>query len=668
MIRRIAVLQLLAALCLSTSAAAVDVRTTETIPIAPWTTYMAVDTVTGRLFTSNLAFSAGLPAPGSVSVVDTDGTKRTFRLEIGPTDIALGVGARKFVAVQPPANQVTVIDADTLALSSYPTGTLPIKAIVVDSKNRAYAIGRYSGNEPVYARPFVGSLTEIDFATGAAHTLQIPDYEPVMVVSNGSKVFVIGQRYAFAQAYPTFIQAYDIASGTFGPVVPLTGRRPVDIKMSTSGQEIYILGHADYMRYPNAGTPAQGSQLELSGRGALFVIDAASLATTRTTLLPDFIPFTIAPEGYFVTGTPVIMGNSAIDPLQGNVYALDSYNKQFSIVDSVTGEVTRIGTEEVASTLAFDPVHRALYLSYPYAGYLGVYSAEGARLDTVPTAPLPVYPDRPSFFSQTVVNTKTGTVYVSNPTQGSVTVLRTPESATMQAFNATDVWWNPEQSGWGLYAEQQGLTMFAAVFARDAAGNPTWYAMTDGKRIADGSFRGKLYRTQGPTPSAPMRATPVGEMAFLPDSAGGAFLWYSVDGAVKTSPVQRLTFAAERSCGWSETSEIKAGNFTSLWYQPENSGWGLATSQRGDAMFGVLFGYDAANQPTWSVMSNGGRTSGDTFSGELYRASGAGMASLGTMAIDFGAKAAMLSTVSGGKASSQPVQRQVFSPLTSACN
>ena len=61
-------------------------------------------------------------------------------------------------------------------------------------------------------------------------------------------------------------------------------------------------------------------------------------------------------------------------------------------------------------------------------------------------------------------------------------------------------------------------------------------------------------------------------------------------------------------------------DFTGHWWgdQPEN-GWGMTLNQHGQALFGVLYYYDATGEPTWSVMP-GGAWNGDftVFTGDLY--------------------------------------------------
>ena len=39
----------------------------------------------------------------------------------------------------------------------------------------------------------------------------------------------------------------------------------------------------------------------------------------------------------------------------------------------------------------------------------------------------------------------------------------------------TGLWWNANESGWGIHFTQRGVNLFAAWYTYDAQGNPKWY-------------------------------------------------------------------------------------------------------------------------------------------------------------------------------------------------
>lgn len=72
-----------------------------------------------------------------------------------------------------------------------------------------------------------------------------------------------------------------------------------------------------------------------------------------------------------------------------------------------------------------------------------------------------------------------------------------------RANQYTDLWYNPQESGWGMNIVQQLETAFVTLFVYGADGKPTWYVASDARVIAYASgglpvFSGTLYRTQGP--------------------------------------------------------------------------------------------------------------------------------------------------------------------------
>ena len=52
-------------------------------------------------------------------------------------------------------------------------------------------------------------------------------------------------------------------------------------------------------------------------------------------------------------------------------------------------------------------------------------------------------------------------------------------NATPQSLDATDMWFNPAESGWGLNVIHQGDTLFATLFVYGSDGQPRWYVASD---------------------------------------------------------------------------------------------------------------------------------------------------------------------------------------------
>lgn len=85
-------------------------------------------------------------------------------------------------------------------------------------------------------------------------------------------------------------------------------------------------------------------------------------------------------------------------------------------------------------------------------------------------------------------------------------------------------------------------------------------------------------------------------------------------------------------------------NYTDLWWNPGEPGWGLNLAHQGNILFGALFTYDESGTPLWLVMSEGALQPDGSYSGALFRGTGpafdaawrpASLTQVGTMRIAF---------------------------------
>ncbi len=63
-------------------------------------------------------------------------------------------------------------------------------------------------------------------------------------------------------------------------------------------------------------------------------------------------------------------------------------------------------------------------------------------------------------------------------------------------------------------------------------------------------------------------------------------------------------------------------NYTDLWWNPSESGWGINLNHQGAIIFATLFTYGADGTPAWLVMSRGDRQADGSFRGDLFRTTG----------------------------------------------
>lgn len=116
-----------------------------------------------------------------------------------------------------------------------------------------------------------------------------------------------------------------------------------------------------------------------------------------------------------------------------------------------------------------------------------------------------------------------------------------------------------------------------------------------------------------------------------------------------------------------------AVDYTDLWWNPGESGWGLNLIQHSSrVIFGVWYTYGADGKRTWFVMPGGAWTSASTFTGSLYATAGPHLAQsfdaskvtvqpVGTATLTFSdANNATFSYTVNGVAGAKPIARQPF--------
>jgi hypothetical protein len=190
-----------------------------------------------------------------------------------------------------------------------------------------------------------------------------------------------------------------------------------------------------------------------------------------------------------------------------------------------------------------------------------------------------------------------------------------------QAVNYSDIWWNPAESGWGITIADHDSQLFAVWFTYGPDGRPTWYVVPGGTFAADKShFQGDVYATTGPpfssAPFDPSRVTTrkVGTAAIDFTSASAGTFTYDVAGVRKSKVIQRQPFG-DGATDW-------GNDVTDIWWNPDESGWGLTLAQHGNNVFGVWFTYDTDGQPLWVVLPGVTFNGADAFTGTLYTTTG----------------------------------------------
>jgi hypothetical protein len=118
----------------------------------------------------------------------------------------------------------------------------------------------------------------------------------------------------------------------------------------------------------------------------------------------------------------------------------------------------------------------------------------------------------------------------------------------------TDVYYNPAESGWGVFLVQSDTTQFLAFFIYGTDNKPTWYTAQLAQDAA-GNYNGQLYATTGtyfglPWNPAQLTVAAVGTVSFVPTNIYTATVTYSLTGGPSvTKTVQRQTLTPYRLAG-----------------------------------------------------------------------------------------------------------------------
>ena len=344
----------------------------------------------------------------------------------------------------------------------------------------------------------------------------------------------------------------------------------------------------------------------------------------------------------------------------------------------------RIATEETTSTSSFDRLtvtvaNAATGASLATLATLSNLDATGSWVQSA------VY-DLSPFAGQSVRLQFRATTDISDPTSFRIDDITVNGLAAAAPANATSLWWNPQESGWGLNVNEQGDIAFATLFTYDANGAPLWLVASRADRQKGASaFVGTLYRTTGPpfnanpfTPIGPGNLTPVDDIA-LDFSASPAMLGYSVNGAYVSKAIEKQVFGARAAtCQPTTASRAGATHYQDLWWNPAESGWGLNVAQQGQVVFATLFTYGANGQGLWLFMSRGERQGDGSYLGDLFRATGPAFNAspwtsitstrVGTMRLRFAnGESGTLDYSVDGVNVTKAISRQVFSSPVPLC-
>ena len=258
------------------------------------------------------------------------------------------------------------------------------------------------------------------------------------------------------------------------------------------------------------------------------------------------------------------------------------------------------------------------------------------------------------------------------------TVQCTASLANAPAPNApaalSGLWWNAAESGWGIHFTQRGVNLFAAWYTYDAQGNPKWYvapncAFASGNAVS-GNCASPLYEVAANAffghdfDPLNVHATQVGTLQLAFQNTNAASMSYTIGTQGRTVAIVRQPFAV------AQTSP-PAVDYTDLWFNPNESGWGMAMAQQFGNVFLAWYVYDATGKPFWYVAPSC-TVNGSSCSGTLYRTTGPAFGppldptkvqafAVGSALVSFvDANNAVLSFTVDGVTATKTITRQLF--------
>ena len=266
------------------------------------------------------------------------------------------------------------------------------------------------------------------------------------------------------------------------------------------------------------------------------------------------------------------------------------------------------------------------------------------------------------------------------------------------APNYQGLWFNPNESGWGVNFAHQGDLIFASWFTYDLSGKGTWLVTTASKTTG-ATYTGQLFQGTGPAFNAvpfPPLGSPGGAAigglggtatVTFTDASNATFT-YTVGGITQTKSITRQLFGPQPVCTFGAQPNLAlATNYTDLWWaSPPGSeaGWGVNLTHQGDTLFASWFTYDLDHTPMWLV-ATASKTVANTYAApQLFKLSGPAFnavpfpplgavggptgASVGTATFVFSnGNAASFTYTVNGVTQTKAITREVFNGTGTVC-
>jgi hypothetical protein len=233
----------------------------------------------------------------------------------------------------------------------------------------------------------------------------------------------------------------------------------------------------------------------------------------------------------------------------------------------------------------------------------------------------------------------------------------------------TGLWWNQEESGWGAAITHEYGMIFVTMYTYDANKKPVWYTASS-CLVSANRCTGSLYAAQvGTALTAPwngshLAVTPVGTLDLVFSDTDTGTMTYSLNGISGSTQITRNIFA--------NGSTLPATDYSGLWWNPKESGWGFALTRQADMSFATIYTYDADGKPVWYTASScpivGSGCSGSLYSvtggtplTTVWNATNLAVTPVGTLNLNFtNANSGSMSFTINGVSGSKAIERNLF--------
>ena len=162
------------------------------------------------------------------------------------------------------------------------------------------------------------------------------------------------------------------------------------------------------------------------------------------------------------------------------------------------------------------------------------------------------------------------------------------------------LWYDPNRDGHGIDLQRSGNSMVATWYTYREDGTPHWYQSAG--ELQGMSWTGELYQATWNPAKNGIDIEVVGILTMNFDTAQSAEFNWTIGENSGSEMFSRFVFA----------TGFTPQNYTGIWFDPDESGWGVSVDSLADTRVSLVFFYDANDQPRW-VLGSGNNASGTEF-------------------------------------------------------